>query len=287
MVRAGCLCGAVTWDIGGPLEFMHHCHCSRCRKSHGAGFATYVGGPADGLRLRGRERIVRWASSPGLVRCFCGDCGSVVPGDPWQGSVFLPAGNFDGDPGVRPAAHIFTASKAPWVEICDNLPRFDAYPPGVDAPVLPDRAPLDPPGAPRGSCLCGGVTYIVEGPPLRWVNCHCSRCRKARSAAYSPNLFTAADGVRFTRGEDLLVSYTLPGSKLFTLVFCRTCGSSMPRIDPSRGFAAIAMGSLDDDPGIRPQAHIFVGSKAPWYDITDTVPQFAEYQPPHDGKRRL
>jgi hypothetical protein len=280
MNRAGCLCGDVTWEIDGPLEWMSHCHCSRCRKAHGALFATYVAAPAAGFRLHGSEHIGRWESSPGFFRCFCGRCGSVVPGDPFEGRVFLPAGNFDEDPGIRPLAHIFVASKVPWFEIRDALPCFETYPPGVDAPVLPDRPPLDPPGKPRGSCLCGGAAYVIDGTPALCWNCHCSRCRRARSAAHASNLFIGADVLRYTRGEELLVSYKVPEAQRFTQRFCRTCGSSMPRIDRDRGVAVIPMGSLDDDPGMHPQAHIFVGSKAPWYTITDDLPQHVELPAP-------
>jgi len=54
----------------------------------------------------------------------------------------------------------------------------------------------------------------------------------------------------------------------------------MPRLDPNRGIAVVPMGSLDDDPGIRPTAHIFVGSKAPWFEIADDLPQYKESTPP-------
>ena len=274
MSHASCLCGAVSWELEGPFEWMSHCHCSRCRKAHGSAFATYVAGPAAGFRLRGGERSVRYESSPGFFRCFCECCGSVVPGDPTAGRIFVPAGNFADDPGVRPLAHIFVASRAPWYEIRDNLPRFDAYPPGIDAPVLADREPLDPPEAPRGSCLCGGAAYVLTSSPQRCVNCHCSRCRRARSAAFGSMLFAS---VRYTRGEDQLATYTLPDAKRFSYAFCRVCGSPMPRPNPSGGVAGVQMGSLDDDPGMRPQAHIFVGSKAPWYEIADDLPQYVEY----------
>jgi hypothetical protein len=277
MTSSSCLCGNVTWDLDGPLEFMSHCHCSRCRKTHGSAFGTYVAGPADGFKLRGGEHVRRFESSPGFFRNFCTRCGSVVPGEPWQGLLFTPAGNFNDDPGVRPLGHIFIASKAPWFEIEGDLPTFDAYPPGTDAAVLADRPPLDPPGKPRASCLCGGVTFVLEGVPLRAHNCHCGRCRKARSAAHASNLFTTADGVRFTRGEDLLTSYKLPDAQHFTQVFCRTCGSAMPRVDHNRGISVVPMGAFDDDPGIRPQNHIFVDSKAPWYEIPDSLPRFPEY----------
>src|SRR5262245_52564264 len=186
MTPSRCLCGAVTWDTEGPLQIMSHCHCSRCRKAHGTPFVTFATAPADGFQLRGKERVGRWESSPGFFRYFCTSCGSVLPGDPWEGLVFLPAGNMLEDPGVRPGAHIFVGSKSPWYEIKDALPRFEGYPPGVDAPELPDRPPPDPRGAkPRGSCLCGSVAYVVEGPPGIARNCHCSRCRQARGAAHA------------------------------------------------------------------------------------------------------
>src|SRR5512139_52064 len=138
MLRSSCLCGAVTWEVGGELQFMSHCHCSRCRKTRGAAFATEVAAPAGGYTMRGREHVAGFASSAELTRYFCAVCGSTVPGQPWQGLVFVPAGNFADDPGVRPLAHIFVASKAPWYEVPDQLPRFDAYPPGVEATVLDD-----------------------------------------------------------------------------------------------------------------------------------------------------
>jgi hypothetical protein len=281
-VRASCLCGDVAWKATGPLEFMTHCHCGRCRKAHGAAFGTgAVCQPETFRLLRGRERIGSFASSPGLHRPFCTGCGSVVAdGRPSGGLVYVPAGPCDDDPGVRPLAHIFVGSKAPWFEPADALPCFDAFPPGYDGPVLPDLPPRDPPSAGlRGSCLCGGVAYVAEGAPMRAMNCHCSRCRKARSAAHASNLFVPAAGVRFTCGEDLLASYKVPEARFFTQVFCRVCGSPMPRVDPERGLGIVPMGSLDDDPPMRPQGHIFVGSMAPWYAIADGLPQYVEYPP--------
>jgi len=174
-------------------------------------------------------------------------------------------------------AHIFVGSKAPWYEITDTLPRFEAYPPGVDAPVLPELpAPTPVRDGVGGGCLCGGVAYVVVGEFLRCYNCHCSRCRKARAAAHASNLITAAAGVRFTRGDDVVASFKLPAARFFTQVFCRACGSPLPRVDRERGLALVPMGGLDDAPSLRPQRHIFVRSKAPWYEITDGLPQEAE-----------
>ena len=128
MAHSRCLCGQVSWDSEGPFQFMSHCHCSRCRKAHGTPFATYVAAPSDGFALSGGEHVARYESSPGFFRPFCTGCGSVAPGDPWQGLVFLPAGCMDDDTGERPVGHIFVGSRAPWFEIRDALPQFDDVP---------------------------------------------------------------------------------------------------------------------------------------------------------------
>jgi hypothetical protein len=103
-----------------------------CRKYHGAAFGTYVGVKAADFRwLKGEELVTSYESSPGGQRGFCRTCGSNLPVlEPGAKEFFIPAGTLDDDPGVRPAVHIFVASKAPWVEIDDELPQFDEYPPG-------------------------------------------------------------------------------------------------------------------------------------------------------------
>ena len=93
-------------------------------------------------------------------------------------------------------------------------------------------------------------------------------------------MLVAIDGLRFTRGESELASYKIPEAKFYTQVFCRICGSKAPRVDAGRGFAIVPMGLLDDDPGIRPSEHIWVGSKAPWHEISDELPRFDEGPPP-------
>jgi hypothetical protein len=262
---------------------MSHCHCSMCRKAHGAPYATYLTVREGQLRItRGVDRTVCFPSSPGMTRPFCGGCGSVVPdGAAWNGFTGTPVGPFDEDVGVAPTAHIFVGSKAPWVEISDALPRFDAYyPDGPDAPTIETRAPLDPDtGKTRGSCLCGAVAYVIEAPPIRSRTCHCSRCRKAGSSAHLSFLTLPVDGFRFTRGEDLLVTYKVPEARYYAQVFCGACGSPMPRRSPERGLAFVPMGSLDDDPGFRPGSHIYVASRAAWDVIGDAHPQYAENGP--------
>lgn len=131
----------------------------------------------------------------------------------------------------------------------------------------------------QGSCLCGGVAFELTGTPLRAHHCHCSRCRKVRGTAHSTNLLVPLAGIRFVRGADLLASYKPPDAKTFTHVFCRVCGASMPRLDEGRAIAFVPMGSFDDDPGVRPERHIFVESKASWEEITDSLPTFAGSPP--------
>jgi hypothetical protein len=93
-------------------------------------------------------------------------------------------------------------------------------------------------------------------------------------------LFVAIDGVHFLKGEDALQSYKVPEAVRFTHVFCRTCGSTMPWRNDSRGVYVVPMGCLDGDPGITPRADIFVESKAPWFTITGDLVQFPEAPDP-------
>ena len=127
----------------------------------------------------------------------------------------------------------------------------------------------------KGSCLCGAIQYQLSEKPGWAHHCHCSRCRKAGGAAFATNAFVPLDAFAYTRGEDRLRSYKPPQAERFTHVFCGVCGSSLPFRNTARGRAVIPMGSLDDNPGHAPDAHIFVGSKAPWFRITDSLPQHA------------
>jgi hypothetical protein len=134
----------------------------------------------------------------------------------------------------------------------------------------------------RGTCLCGGIQYEIDGPLGRVVNCHCSMCRKATGAAFRTRARVATSAFRWVRGEDLVSRYeSSPGE---TRTFCRICGATLPtffRDHPDE--LGLPMGTLDDDPGVRPSAHVWVDSKAPWWEITDEVPQYAEGLTPTGG----
>jgi hypothetical protein len=127
----------------------------------------------------------------------------------------------------------------------------------------------------RGSCLCGEVRYETSGPPIRVNHCHCSRCRKARGTAYATNLVLQLDAFRYLAGEDRVTVFKVPGAQHFAHAFCRVCGASTPRVDESRGIAIVPMGSFDDDPGARPERHIYVDSRAAWEaEVQDGLPTF-------------
>lgn len=278
MITGNCLCGTVSWQVDGALDNMTHCHCSMCRKAHGAPFATYVDTAHENFRwVSGESTVGHYEASAGLKRAFCSDCGSVVPWSADKDSISIPVGCLNEDPGIRPTAHIFATSKAPWHTIGDNLPQFDGYVSPADGPVI-DRPGLDQgkDGVLRGSCLCGDIKFEVRTPIRSVHNCHCSRCRKARAAAHTTNGFTALDGVVFLQGENKLKTYKLSSARFFTQVFCSRCGSGMPRLDADRAIAIIPFGSLDDDPGRGADDHIFTGSMACWYTIADDLPVFKE-----------
>lgn len=287
LYHGACLCGAVRWEVAGGLQFMHHCHCSLCRKHHGAVFATYVAAPLDAFRYTaGEDQLERFQSSPGWYRPWCRHCGSVAwTVLPAMGVAAGPAGNFLDDIPVRAESHMFIRSKVPWLELHDGLPQHATFlpgmaenaPPGEPMEPVPDAAvPARSPGCRGGSCACGRVAYEFSGAPLRMYNCHCSRCRRARSAAHATNLFVPLDGFRYSRGEELVREYRLPEAVRFGVAFCTACGSDVARRSPQINGAVIPAGGLDDEPGMAPQANIFVGSRANWYAISDTLPQFTE-----------
>ena len=279
--QGSCVCGTVRYEVSGPFQRMMNCHCSRCRKHHGSAFATYVSAPMDGFRwLAGVDEIISYASSEKGARNSCGVCGSALPMLMAERRLALcPAGPLEGDLGLTPQAHLFAGSKAPWYVITDSLPQHEEYPPEFATPgVSPPSVPLKP-GVTQGSCLCGDVAFEVTGEPLFMMNCHCQRCRRARGAAHGTNIFFKPDTFRWTRGESQVIDFKLPEARFYGTAFCSHCGGALPRVSVERGMAVIPAGCLDSDAPIRPGMHIYVGSKASWFEITDSVPQHAEGPP--------
>jgi hypothetical protein len=125
-----------------------------------------------------------------------------------------------------------------------------------------------------GRCECGGVRYTVEDEFLYAANCHCSRCRAATGSAFKPFAGIEREKLRVTDGEDNLL---VVGEETLNDTRCGTCGSLLFSVVRDGEYVHVALGSLVDAPSIRPSGHIFVGSKAPWFEITDDLPQYEEY----------
>jgi hypothetical protein len=126
----------------------------------------------------------------------------------------------------------------------------------------------------EGRCLCGAVRYAVHDEFLYALYCHCSNCRRTTGAAFKPFAGIERDKLRVVQGETNLMTFgDGPGRD----IHCDTCGSLLYSIVRAGAFVHVSLGTLVDDPSIRPSAHIFVGSKAPWFAITDDLPQFVEH----------
>ena len=134
-MSGGCQCGTVRYEVRAPTVDLYHCHCSMCRKVHGAAFATLAIAPKESVVfVQGEENLTRFDSSEGVSRFFCKTCGCQMtidvaddPGLRW----FTPGTLDDGTPpgAADKERHIFVGSKAKWFEIADDLPQFEERPP--------------------------------------------------------------------------------------------------------------------------------------------------------------
>jgi len=130
-----------------------------------------------------------------------------------------------------------------------------------------------------GGCLCGGVRYEVRGPFLRASHCHCSRCRRHSGTAVCTQGRVRSEDFRLVSGAELVRAYTPEGGGAVK-AFCAVCGSSLfGGTWPDGPEVSIRLGSVDGDPGIRPQLHTFVDSKAVWDEILDDLPQYPGPKP--------
>lgn len=135
VIKGGCLCGKVRYEITGPLFNADHCHCSMCRRQHGAAFATYAEfNPGDFRWISGKDRVKVYETSSGGGWCFCCECGSTIAGTDNAKITTVTLGTIEGDPGIKPESHIFVGSKAQWHDIHDDLPQFEERPPDTSEP---------------------------------------------------------------------------------------------------------------------------------------------------------
>lgn len=127
-----------------------------------------------------------------------------------------------------------------------------------------------------GSCLCRGVEYEIQGELGDIYHCHCSMCRKLHAAAFRTSCRIRSADWKTLKGEELIRFYeSSPGEHK---AFCSVCSSSLfTRFDAKPDVYGFPLGTLDTDPGARPGRHVFVASKAPWFEITDDLPQHDEF----------
>jgi hypothetical protein len=129
-------------------------------------------------------------------------------------------------------------------------------------------------GVLRGRCECGTVRYRVADAFRYAANCHCSRCRAATGSAFKAFAGIEREQLAITRGGDTLL---IVGEADANDTRCATCGSLLFSVVRDGAYVHVALGSLFDAPSLRPTQHLFVGSKAPWFDITDDLPQFERH----------
>ncbi len=130
----------------------------------------------------------------------------------------------------------------------------------------------------QGGCLCDTVRFEITGALRNIVYCHCSRCRKAQGSAFASNGIVRAEDFRIVAGESALAGYeSSPGQ---TKYFCKHCGSPiMSRNLAKPDQVRVRLGTIESDIAERPQAHIFVSSKANWEEICGDLPQYDSYEP--------
>jgi hypothetical protein len=137
-VPGSCLCGAVRFLAAPPTLWCAHCHCSMCRRSHGAGFVTWFAVPYAQLEIvEGADALVRHRSSDHATRSFCGRCGSSLFFETTQHpeKIDIVLASMDGPIDREPQLHAHFSDRAEWVDVHDSLPRLGG-PSGME--------PLDP-----------------------------------------------------------------------------------------------------------------------------------------------
>ena len=125
-----------------------------------------------------------------------------------------------------------------------------------------------------GSCLCGAVRYEIDGELGPIGHCHCRTCRKAHAAAFATTARVDRSRFRWSCGEDVVASFeSTPGKRRF---FCPRCGSHLVAAWDGAPNVIVRVGSVDSEFTGRPAVHIWTSQQAPWYEITDSLPQLPE-----------
>ena len=126
-IRGGCLCGTVRFIVTMPTLFCGHCHCSMCRRNHGASYVTWIAVARAQLSVdTGRDQLTRYQSSEHGSRDFCRRCGTSLfcESSRHPEVVDIPLANMDGPIDREPESHIYFDDRAAWTVVADGLPRL-------------------------------------------------------------------------------------------------------------------------------------------------------------------
>ncbi len=127
----------------------------------------------------------------------------------------------------------------------------------------------------KGSCLCGEITFEIEGEFENFFLCHCERCRKDTGSAHAANLFSSTAKLKWLSGEDKAKTFNYH-SEGHIKSFCSHCGSALPNIQMDGKLLVVPAGCLDSDIHMEPQGHIYYAKKASWDNDLEKVPKFDE-----------
>ncbi|MBR9868730.1 MAG: GFA family protein [Oceanospirillales bacterium] len=127
----------------------------------------------------------------------------------------------------------------------------------------------------QGSCLCGNVKYRISSQPGAIVHCHCQTCRKAHGAAFSSVSAVLDENFHLLSDGGLKSFESSPGKHRF---FCPECGTQIYAKRDNTPHIILRLGSLDDDPEVAEEKHIWVSQKAPWYTIKNNLPEYDEFE---------
>ena len=276
MVKGHCLCGAISFEIDGPLSPPSLCHCSQCRRLHGAPGA-YTSAPRSAYRISGEENLNWTATSSRAEQGFCRVCGSklfwreIAGKDLSTSTLDATMGSLEAPTGLKLSRHIFTRSQGDYYEIGhDGVPRF-AESSRHAQPIGEEPAPESGPktNVHSGACQCGAVKYRVSGNMRDVIVCHCGQCQQ--NHGFAPGYSAARNAELTIEGEDNITWYR--SSEQARRGFCRHCGSSLIWAMDGLDYVSITAGSLHPPTGLKTVRHIMVADKRDYYEITDGVPQ--------------
>lgn len=124
LTRGHCLCGAVSWEYAGEHTWACYCHCDDCRRNCAAPVVAFIGVRLDDFAWTGQQPAF-YASSPGVKRHFCSQCGSPMAfqAEHYAGEIHVYAASLEHPANYKPAFHVYTDEQLPWLALTDDLPR--------------------------------------------------------------------------------------------------------------------------------------------------------------------